>query len=130
MRAKKTTPANSLHPFFFWLMNSSPSSLMGYYTLAIEFLVLKYYQLLIILILSLSSSGFLFSSDSLRCFFFFLSFYHSLRCRCFFFPHKPNEIKKKKRKKKEKRKKIDLFISKRINPNTKHKTKYKIQFLK
>ena len=84
-------------------MNSSSSGLMSYCTLAIEFLELKYYTNYLFYQFFLSHPDF-----------FFLSFFHSLRCRCFFFSHKPNEIKKIKEKKRKKRKERDMFMRKKL----------------
>ena len=130
-------PTNSLKLFFFFFF-SNEQQLIRFDELlyisnrisCIKILV----QFLILSIISLSS-GFFFSL-TLRCFFFsflfsFLSFSHSLCCCCFFFSHKPNEIRKiKEKKKRKKRKERDLFMRKRINPNTKHKAQNKIHFLK
>ena len=80
-------PADSLKLFFFLLMNSSSLGLMSYYTLAIEFLELKYYTNYLFYQLFLSSR--FFSSHSLRCFFFSS---HSLILSvavASFFSHKP-----------------------------------------
>ena len=123
------TDSLKLFLFFFLLMNSSSSGLMSYCTLAIEFLELKYYTNYLFYQLFLSPLDFFFLSFSLLLLLlllFFLSFSPLLLPSLFFFSpsHKPNEIRRKKEKKKrKKRKERDLFMSKIINPNTKHKTK-------
>ena len=115
--------------FFFFFAND----LMSYCTLAIEFLALKYQNNYLFYQLFLSSGFFLLLSFSpLLLLFFFSS--HSLILSVavvsffFFFYHKTNEIRKKKRKKKrKKRKERDLFMRKRINPNTKQNPILKIK---
>ena len=89
----------AISEIFFLLMNSSSSDLMSYGTLAIEFLALKYYTNSLFYQFFLSHPDFFFSLiPSVASFFFPLSFSHSLRCSCFFFSHKPNEMRKKKEK--------------------------------
>ena len=61
---------------------------MSYCTLAIEFLELKYFTNYLFYQLFLSPPDFFFPS-------------HSLRCRCFFFSHKPMKSEKKRKKKEE-----------------------------
>ena len=75
-------PTDSLKLFFFsFLMNNSSLGLMSYCTLAIEFLELKYFTNYLFYQLFLSPPDFFFPS-------------HSLRCRCFFFSHKPMKSEK------------------------------------
>ena len=131
-------PTDSLKLFFFFflLMNSSSSSLMSYCTLAIEFLELKYYTNYLFYQLFLSPSDFSFVlsfSPLLLLFFSPHSLILSIAIVSFFLINqmKLEKIKEKKMKKKwKKRKERDLFMSKRTNPNTKHKPQNKIQFLK
>ena len=116
-------PTDSLKLFFFsFLMNNSSLGLMSYCTLAIEFLELKYYTnyLFYQLFLSPPDFSFVLSFSSLLLLFFPLIL--SVAIASFFLINQM-KLEKKKEKKKKERKERDLFMSKRINLNTKHKTK-------
>ena len=104
MKFKKSSPVDSLNPFFFFflLMNSSSSNLMGYCTLAIEFFLLKNH-----------TSYYYINSFSLLWISFFLSHSLFVASQC---SHIIEQANMKKKKKKKKRKEEEEEEASRSDP--------------
>ena len=112
---------------FFFQINSNSSDLINYYTLTIEFLALKYYTNFLFYQFFLPHLDFFFSLiPSVASFFFFFpshSLILSIAVASFFLINQMKLEKIKEKKKKKEKKERDLFMKKRTNPNTNHKTK-------